>query len=141
MGLKDNAVPVVNPPRRVPEALKSRLKELDMMESDQILRKVTEPKDWVNSLVVVEKPKTGKPRICLDPKASNEVIPRSHYPMSTLEDVTTKLKNATCFSIFDFINVYWSIKLDENSTYLTTYRTPFGRYSYLRYLPRHICSR
>ena len=89
--LKDNAVPVVNPPRRVPEALKSRLKELDMMESDQILRKVTEPKDWVNSLVVVEKPKYGKPRICLDPKASNEVIHRSHYPMSSLPNVYHKL--------------------------------------------------
>ena len=63
-------MPVVNPPRRVPEALKSRLKdELDTMESDQIIQKVTEPTDWVNSLVVVEKPKTGKLRICSDPKA------------------------------------------------------------------------
>ena len=38
--IKDDAVPVVNPPRRVLEALKSRLKdELDTMESDQIIRK------------------------------------------------------------------------------------------------------
>ena len=52
--LKDDAVPVVNPPRRVPEALKSRLKdELDTMESDQIIRKVTEPTYWENSLEIV----------------------------------------------------------------------------------------
>ena len=69
------------------------------MENDQIIRKVIEPTDWVNSLVVVEKPKTGKLRICLDPKALNEAIRRPHYPMSTLEDVTAKLTNATCFSI------------------------------------------
>ena len=131
--LKDDAVPVVNPPRRVPEALKSRLKdELDTMESDQIIQKVTEPTDWVNSLVVVEKPKTGKLRICLDPKALNEAIRRPHYPMSTLEDVTVKLTNATCFSILDITHAYWSIKLDENSSYLTTFSTPFGRYRYLR---------
>ena len=131
--LKDDAVPVVNPPRRVPEALKSKLKaELDTMESDHIIAKVTEPTDWVNSLVVVEKPKTGKLRICLDPKALNEAIRRPHYPMYTLDDVTSKLTNATCFSILDITHAYWSVKLDEASSYLTTFSTPFGRYRYLR---------
>ena len=73
--LKDNALPVVNPPRRIPEALKSRLKcKLDTMENDQNIVKVDEPTDWVNSFVVVEKPQTGKLRICLDPKALNEAI-------------------------------------------------------------------
>ena len=44
--LKDNAVPVVNPPRRIPKALKSRLKcKLDNMENDQIIVKVDEPTD------------------------------------------------------------------------------------------------
>ena len=131
--LKDDAVPVVNPPRRVPEALKSKLKaELDTMESDHIIAKVTEPTDWVNSLVVVEKPKTGKLRICLDPKALNEAIRRPHYPMYTLDDVTSKLTNATCFSILDITHAYWSVKLDEASSYLTMFSTPFGRYRYLR---------
>ena len=126
-------MPVVNPPRRVPEALKSKLKaELDTMESDHIIAKVTEPTDWVNSLVVVEKPKTGKLRICLDPKALNEAIRRPHYPMFTLDDVTSKLTNATCFSILDITHAYWSVKLDEASSYLTTFSTPFGRYRYLR---------
>ena len=131
--LKDNAVPVVNPPRRIPEALKSRLKcELDNMENDQIIVKVNEPADWVNSLVVVEKPQTSKLRICLDPKALNEAIRRPHYPMYTLEDVTSKLTNATCFSLLDITHAYWSVKLDESSSYLTTFGTPFGRYRYLR---------
>ena len=131
--LKDNAVPVVNPPRRIPEALKFRLKcELDNMENDQIIVKVDEPTDWVNSLVVVEKPQNGKLRICLDPKALNEAIRRPHYPMYTLEDVTSKLTNATCFSLLDITHAYWSVKLDESSSYLTTFGTPFGRYRYLR---------
>ena len=100
--LKDNAVPVVNPPRRIPETLKSRLKyELDTMENDQNIVKVDEPTDWVNSLVVVEKPQTGKLRICLDPKALNEAIRRPHYPMYTLDDVMCKLTKATCFSLLD----------------------------------------
>ena len=131
--IKDDAVPVVNPPRRVPEALNSKLKaELDTMENVHIIAKVTEPTDWVNSLVVVEKPKTGKLRICLDPKALNEAIRRPHYPMFTLDDVTSKLTNAMCFSILDITHAYWSVKLDEASSYLTTFSTPFGRYRYLR---------
>ena len=78
--LKENAIPVVNPPRRVPEALKAKFKdELDRMEKDSIIARVTQPTDWVNSVVLVEKPATNKLRVCLDPKALNESIRRPHY--------------------------------------------------------------
>ena len=90
------------------------------MENDQIIVKVA---DWVNSLVVVEKPQTGKLRICLDPKALNEAVRRPHYPMYTIEDVTSKLTNATCFSLLDIRHAYWSVKLDESSSYLTAFGT------------------
>ena len=59
-----DATPVVCPPRRIPIALRSKLKdELDSMEKQNIICKVTEPTEWVNALVVVEKPKTGKLKI------------------------------------------------------------------------------
>lgn len=138
--LKENATPVVNPPRKVPEALKPRLKaELDRMVSDGIITKVTQPTDWVNSIVLVEKPKTGKLRICIDPKALNDSIRRPHYPMPTLEDVTADLSGATHFSILDITHAYWSVKLDHASSLLTTFSTPFGRFRYLR-LPFGISS-
>lgn len=48
---------VINPPRRVPFALKDKLKsELDRLEALQMIRKIEEPTDWVSSLVVVESP-------------------------------------------------------------------------------------
>lgn len=131
--VKEGAVPVVNAPRRVPEALKSRLQqELNRMEKDRIITRVTEPTDWVNSIVVVEKPKTGKLRVCLDPKALNSAICRPHYPMPTLDDVTANLAGASHFSILDITHAYWSIELDKESSMLTTFSTPFGRYRYLR---------
>ena len=52
--------------------------------------------------------------------------------MFTLDDVTSKLTDATCFSNLDITHAYWSVKLDEASSYLTTFSTPFGRYRYLR---------
>ncbi|MCG7868790.1 MAG: hypothetical protein JAY74_20765, partial [Candidatus Thiodiazotropha taylori] len=131
--LKDNAVPVVNPPRRVPEALKSRFKnELDRMEKDCIIARVTQPTDWVNSVVLVEKPATSKLRVCLDPKILNDSIRRPHYQMPTLDDVVSQLSGAKIFSKLDITHAYWSLKLDEESSYLTTFSTPFGRYRYLR---------
>lgn len=137
--LKQNAVPVVNPARRVPEALRNRLQEeLNRMESNGIISKVNIPTDWVNSLVVVEKPKTGQLRICLDPKALNDAIRRPHYPMPTLDDVTSQLAGCQYFSLVDITHAYWSIRLDEESSYLTTFSTPFSRYKFER-LPYGLC--
>ena len=49
------AEPVVHPPRRVPVALCDKVKqELDRIVSNNIITKVTEPTDWVNSMVVVQ---------------------------------------------------------------------------------------
>ena len=72
--LRDNAVPVIAAPRRVPEALKSRLKqELDQMVKHEIITPVTEPTDWVHPIVVVEK-SNGALRVCLDAKPLNDAI-------------------------------------------------------------------
>lgn len=131
--LKSDAVPVVNPPRRIPEALRDRVKtELHRMENNGIIKKVTEPTDWVNSMHAVEKPKTGKLRIVLDPKYLNDNIRRPHYPMQTLDDVTSRLADAKFFSILDITHAYWSVELDDESSYLTTFSSPFGRWRFLR---------
>ncbi|MCG8076812.1 MAG: DDE-type integrase/transposase/recombinase, partial [Candidatus Thiodiazotropha taylori] len=106
--------------------------ELNRMEKDSIISRVTQPTDWVNSVVLVEKPATNKLRVCLDPKALNESIRRPHYQMPTLDDVVSQLSGAKTFSKLDITHAFWSIKLDDESSYLTTFSTPFGRYRYLR---------
>ena len=130
--LKENATPVVHPPRRVPHAIKHRLKEeLDKMENTGVIDKVSTPTDWANSLVVVEK-ENGKLRICLDPRDLNAAIKRPHYPMPILEDALAKLTSAKYFSKLDASSGYWQLKLDDKSSYLTTFNTPFGRYLFRR---------
>ena len=131
----DPAVPPVvhvHPPRRVPEALRKPLKkELDSLVEQGILAKVTEPTDWVNSLVCVAK-STGTLWLCLDPKDLNCAIKRSHYFTPTLEDVLPKLNGAKCFSILDAHSGYWNIKLTQESSLLTTFNSSFER---CRFLP------
>ena len=130
--IEPDAVPVIHPPRRVPIALRDKLKdELVRMEKCDVITKVTEPTEWVNSLVVVEK-QSGKLRVCLDPRDLNNAIQRPHYPMRTLEDVLPELSGAAYFTKLDARSGYWGIKLESESSYLTTFNTPFGRYRFKR---------
>ena len=74
-----NVQPVVHPPRRIPVAIQSALKEkLGEMVADGVIAPVTEATDWVLSMVVVYK-SSGALRICIDPKDLNQAIKREHY--------------------------------------------------------------
>lgn len=101
-----------------------------MLSKSDIVTKVTEPTDWVNALVVVEKPRTGKLRVCLHPRDLNKAIKRPHYPLPTLVGIAHKLVGAHYFSVMDARSGYWAIKLTEESSKLTTFNTPFGRYRF-----------
>jgi hypothetical protein len=57
------------------------------MESLGIIIKVTEPTEWVSSLVIIQKPDSDKLRVCLDPKDLNTAILRPHYPSRTLQEI------------------------------------------------------
>ena len=130
--LKPDAIPIVNPPRRLPVALRSVVKmELDTMVSKEIITPVTEPTPWVSSMVVTQK-KNGKIRICLDPQHLNKAMMRCHYPLPTIEEVATRLTNAKVFSVLDAKSGFWQVKLEEAASYLTTFNTPFGRFRWRR---------
>ena len=137
--LDSSVKPVVHAPRSIPAPIRVQVKEeLDLLERKEIIEKVTEPTEWVNSMVVVRK-KSGRVRICIDPTNLNEAILREHYPMNTIEDISTRLSGSKYYSVLDANMGYFQIKLSERSSTLTTFNTPFGRYKYLR-LPMGIKS-
>ncbi|XP_046544508.1 uncharacterized protein K02A2.6-like [Haliotis rubra] len=126
-------LPAVNAPRNVPVALRNKVKEeIERMENIGVLIKVDEPTPWVNSMVVVEKPKSNKVRICLDPKELNKAVQREHHRIPNLDDVISKLAGSKYFSKLDARSGYWQIKLTEESSMLTTFNTPYGRYRFTR---------
>ena len=57
---------------------------------------------------------------------------RPHHPLKTLDEVASSIPGATVFSILDAKSAFWHIKLDEQSSYYTTFNSVFGRYRYLR---------
>ena len=101
------AVPVVHPPRKIPVTLRDRVKEeLENMEQQGIIKNVTEPTSWVNSMVVNEK-KSRKLRICVDPKDLNKYVKRGYYQLPTQEDITCRLAGVKYFSKLNANQGFW----------------------------------
>jgi len=124
--------PVVLPVRKVPYALQGVLKEeLDRLVKKGILVPVDTPTDWVSSMVVATR-RNGKIRLCIDPKPLNKALKRNRYPLPLLDDLLAKLTNAKVFSVVDAKNGFWHVQLDEESSLLTTFGTPWGRFRWTR---------
>ena len=101
------------------------MRRLDIIES------VNEPNEWVNPLIIVEKP-DGKLRICLYAKHLNQAIKRQHYKLPTAEELFSEMHHAKCFTKLDASSAYWQIKVDEESSKLLTLSTLFGRLRFKR---------
>ncbi|KAL1446523.1 hypothetical protein WDU94_003657 [Cyamophila willieti] len=128
--LKEDAVPVISPPRKVPFAIQKRLKEtLDRMEENGIIQKVDVPTDWVSNMVIKEK-KNGDLRICIDPKALNQEIKREHYALPTCEEIIQRLNGRSMYSVIDMKSGFWQVELDTESILLCTFSTMYGRYAF-----------
>ena len=131
--------PVQHAPRRVPVPLREVLqKSLDDLTKQDIIAPVQQPTLWVSSMVIVPK-KNGTLRICFDPQDLNRAILREHYPLPTIEDVATRLHGAKVFTVLDVRKGFWHVELDEPSSILTTFNTPFEHYRWKR-MPFGICS-
>ncbi|XP_062596409.1 uncharacterized protein K02A2.6-like [Saccostrea cucullata] len=95
-----------------------------------IITPVSEPIAWVSSCLMVVK--ANKVRICIDPKDLNKALKRSHYPLPTIEEILPNLSRAKVFSVLDARNGFWHAELDKESSMLTTFNTPFGRFRWFR---------
>ncbi|KAI5755188.1 hypothetical protein M8J77_014828 [Diaphorina citri] len=130
--LKENAVPVNQPPRRVAKILFDQLRsKLDELERNKIIVKVSEPNEWCHALVIREKPNKDL-RICLDPRDLNRYVVKDSHYIPTQEDILSDMSNKQIFSVLDMTSSFHQIVLDKESTDLCCFATPFGRYKYLR---------
>ena len=127
-----NVKPKILPSRRIPIALESDVQvEINRLVGAGVLVAVDEPTEWVSQMAVVRKP-SGKLRICIDPQPLNVALQREHYRLPTLDDVLPKFNDAKIFTKLDVKAAYWHVKLDYESSILTTMITPFGRFRWAR---------
>ena len=122
---------MIHAPRKCPIALHLKVKEhLNKMEHLGMITCVDEPTDWVSSMTYVQKA-TCKLHLCLDLHDLNEAICCNHHKMPTVEEVAHEFAHSHFFTKLDAHHGYWSIFLDQDSSLLMTFNSPFGRYHFL----------
>ena len=105
--LKPDAVPAKHRPRRVPVHLQDAFhEEVERLVKIDVLEKVTEPTEWVNSFVIVEKvidsSNAHSPnhsikksiRLCIDPKDLNEALEREPYYSRSIDELISMFAGA-----------------------------------------------
>ena len=143
--LKPDAVPAKHRPRRVPVHLQNAFhEEVERLVKIDVLEKVTEPTEWVNSFVIVEKvidsSNAHSPnhvikksiRLCIDPKDLNEALEREPYYSRSIDELISMFAGAKVFTIVDMDKGYWQVVLHPESRKLTCMAFDIGRYQFKR---------
>ena len=143
--LKLDAVPAKHRPRRVPVHLQDAFhEEVERLVKIDVLEKVTEPTEWVNSFVIVEKvidsSNAHSPnhsikksiRLCIDPKDLNEALEREPYYSRSIDELISMFAGAKVFTIVDMDKGYWQVVLHPESRKLTCMAFDIGRYQFKR---------
>ena len=93
--------------------------------------KVNKPTDWTSAMAVMHKP-NGDLRICIDLRELNKALKKNTHPVPTINELLPNIANAKFFSKCDVRHGFWHMRLDEASSRLSAFATPFGRYRWLR---------
>lgn len=130
--LNEDVTPKIYPVRKVPFAVQDKFKKalFDLVKNG-IIEKVEESSEWVHPLVIVKK-SNGKLRICLDPKELNKAIKRQHRKLPTIDEIISHVNGAKYFSELDATSGFHQIPLDDTSSKLCTFGTPYGRFKFRR---------
>jgi len=103
--------------------------ELERMEAQGVISKVEQPTDWCAGIVVVPKPNRNL-RIFVDLTKLNENVRKERHILPSVEHTLAQLTGATIFTKLGANVGFWQIKLTEESSFYTTFITPFGRFRF-----------
>ena len=71
-------------------------------------------------------------RLCLDPRPLNKVIKRERHQIPTMADVQARLAGKAVFTVVDMKDVFWHVKLSQESARMCAFSTPWGRNCFTR---------
>ena len=96
-----------------------------------VIEPVDEPTDLCAPMVVVPKP-NGNVRLCVDLTKFNEGVRREHFVMKRAEGTLGSISSGTVFSKLDANSGFHQVVLTDESSKLTMFITPFGRFMFRR---------
>ena len=69
---------------------------------------------------------SGELRVCIDPKPLNAAaLKREHYQIPVVDNLLPDVTGARVFTKVDLASAFWHLELDEESSKLTTFATPY----------------
>ena len=129
--LKEDYEAVQHAPCTVPVGMQQAYQaELQRLLHGGVIGEVHGYTEWVNSIIPVQEP-NGEIRLCLDPRDLNKVMKRNAWCVRTLDDVLPQLSSAKTVSMTDATSRYWHVILDLQSSLLTMFNTPWGKFRWL----------
>ena len=122
------------------ECLPQLFQGLGRMQGEKlgVISRIESPTDWCAGMVMVPKPNKHV-RICVDLTKLNENVRRERHPLPAVEQTMAQIAGSKVLSKLDANSGFWQIPLSPESSPLTTFITPFGRYCFNR-LPFGITS-
>ena len=94
---------------------------------------VGEAYTWCHPLVVVPKKNSSEPRITVDLTGLNKWVKRPAYQTRIPREVVASIQMGMQYFItLDSRHGYWQVPLDDDSTWLTTFMTPWDAYRFKR---------
>ena len=117
--------------RKIPIPYMDQLKkQLDEMERLGVISAHEEPSTWCHPIVIAPKKDSDELRICIDFTHLNKFIQREFHPSNSPFEAVTSIpaEELKYFCKFDARHGYWQIPLHPESSPLTCFITPFGRY-------------
>ena len=99
----------------------------------QVITKVNKPTPWCALGFFVPKPNGTSVRLVTDYTKLNKFVKRPVHPFPYATEIMQSIpEDANFFAKLDAVHGYFQLALDGESSYLTTFLIPSGKYRYLR---------
>ena len=91
------------------------------------------------SMALIVRKKDGTPRVVIDYRGLNEITVKNGYPLPLMDELFDRVHGAKWFSKLDLRTGFHQIRLADEDTGKTAFRTRYGSYEYL-VLPMGLCN-
>ena len=120
--------------RRTPVHFEAPAKKLiDNLVKNGIIEKVEGVTQWVSPGFFVPKSNNTDVRLVTDYSYLNQFIKRPIHPFPSAKEIAERIKpSSKYFACLDAVKGYYQLPLDEESSMLTVFLIPLGKYRYLR---------
>lgn len=132
-----DAVPIRQPPRRVPIHRREQVGEMiKSMQKNRII--VPSESPWSSPVVLAMK-KDGSLRFCVDFRRLNDVTVKDAYPLPRIDTILETVAGARYFSTLDLASGYWQVEIAPEDRQKTAFSTGNGLWEF-NVLPFGCCN-